>query len=224
MSQSFPYPDPSSDPNSDPNADPNADPNPELHPTPDPAPDPDTKANLRRRLLKARQRIPAQVWRQKSDRICDHLLTWDYFRRCRVILAYTSFRQEPDLSPLTQHHVHWGLPRCVGRDLSWHVWNAQSPRPLQKGAYGILEPHPDSPQVDPSLVDLILVPAVACDVRGYRLGYGAGYYDRLLSRPPWRTIPTLGIVFEYARLPSLPRDVWDRPMRGICSESGLFLA
>jgi 5-formyltetrahydrofolate cyclo-ligase len=77
--------------------------------------------------------------------------------------------------------------------------------------------------VDINLVDLILVPAVACDVRGYRLGYGAGYYDRLLSSSPWRAIPTLGVVFEYARLPSLPQDSWDLPLGGVCSESGLFL-
>jgi len=74
------------------------------------------------------------------------------------------------------------------------------------------------------MVDLMLVPAVACDVRGYRLGYGGGYYDRLFSQPQWQQVPAIGIVFEYARLPSLPKDVWDRPMTGICSESGLFLA
>ena len=187
------------------------------------SPTQETKTDLRRRLVKARQGIPRQVWRQKSDRICAHLLNWDYFRRCRVILAYTSFRQEPDLSPLTEHHPHWGLPRCVEQVLHWHYWSRQGPWPLQPGAYGILEPHPQSPRVDINLVDLILVPAVACDVRGYRLGYGAGYYDRLLSSSPWRAIPTLGVVFEYARLPSLPQDSWDLPLGGVCSESGLFL-
>lgn len=186
-------------------------------------PDTPTKTDLRRRLLKARQSIPAEVWRQKSAHLCAHLLAWEYFRRCRVILAYASFRQEPDLSPLVQHHAAWGLPRCVGKDLHWHRWSVHSPGALQPGAYGILEPDPQSPLVEVSQVDLILVPAVACDGQGYRLGYGAGYYDRLLSQPQWRRIPTIGIVFEYARLPSLPRDVWDRPLHGVCSESGLFL-
>ncbi|HIK44954.1 MAG TPA: 5-formyltetrahydrofolate cyclo-ligase [Leptolyngbyaceae cyanobacterium M65_K2018_010] len=182
------------------------------------------KADLRKRLLKARQSIPAQVWRQKSDRICDHLRAWDYFHHCRVILAYTSFRQEPDLSPLIRHHTHWGLPRCVGKAMHWHYWSPQSQWPLQKGPHGVLEPHPNSPLVDLNQVDLILVPALACDVRGYRLGYGAGFYDRMLSQAQWRQVPAIGIVFEYARLPNLPRDGWDQPMQGICSESGLFLA
>jgi 5-formyltetrahydrofolate cyclo-ligase len=76
----------------------------------------------------------------------------------------------------------------------------------------------------PSAVDLILVPAIACDVQGYRLGYGGGFYDRLLSTPAWRAKPTIGIVFEFARLPQLPVDPWDRPLQGICTESGLFLS
>ncbi len=184
----------------------------------------EAKADLRRRLIRARQSIPPQLWQQKCDRICAHLLAWHYFRQCRVILAYTSFRQEPDLSPLTQHHAHWGLPRCVSKQMQWHYWSPQSKWPLRKGAYGITEPHPKSPLVDLAMVDLMLVPAVACDVRGYRLGYGGGYYDRLFSQPQWQQVPAIGIVFEYARLPSLPKDVWDRPMTGICSESGLFLA
>jgi 5-formyltetrahydrofolate cyclo-ligase len=184
----------------------------------------ETKANLRRRLLKARLSIPPQVWQEKCDRICTNLLNWDYFRQCRVVLAYTSFRNEPDLSPLANHHLHWGLPRCVGKQMHWHHWSIHSKWPLQKGAYNITEPHPESPPVDLNLVDLILVPAVACDVRGYRLGYGGGYYDRMLSQTTWRKTPTIGIVFEYARLPAVPRDVWDRPMPGVCTESGLFLA
>ncbi|WP_008310941.1 5-formyltetrahydrofolate cyclo-ligase [Leptolyngbya sp. PCC 6406] len=183
------------------------------------------KGNLRRRLLKARQAIPPAAWRQKSDRICDHLQTWPGFQQARCVLAYWSFRGEPDLSPLMAPRMDrrrvWGLPRCQEKELVWHQW--QGAQSLVTGAFGIAEPAPTAPLISPALVDLILVPAVACDVQGYRLGYGGGFYDRLLSQPLWRGKPTIAIVFEYARLPTVPRDPWDQPLRGICTETGLYL-
>ncbi|MEO0541521.1 MAG: 5-formyltetrahydrofolate cyclo-ligase, partial [Cyanobacteria bacterium P01_A01_bin.105] len=60
------------------------------------------KATLRRSLLKARQSIPPQLWQQKSQRICQHLAHWPQFRQAKTILAYCSFRNEPDLGPLLQ--------------------------------------------------------------------------------------------------------------------------
>lgn len=182
------------------------------------------KVSLRKRLIRARQSIPPQIWRDKSDRICHHLKALPIFPTSRIILAYWSFRGEPDLGPLLlNQHRWWGLPRCQGKAMYWHRWYTGEPWPLQKGSFGITEPHPQSPGVDPEKVDLILVPAVACDVKGYRLGYGGGYYDRMLSDSRWANKPTIGIVFEYARLPALPRQPWDRPLDGICTESGLFL-
>lgn len=183
------------------------------------------KAELRRSLLKARQSMHQEIWRQKSNRLCVHLQQSPWFTEARTILAYCSFRQEPDLSPLFECHpgIHhrWGLPRCEGKSLVWHLWTPQQ-FPLQAGTYGILEPHPDSPTLKAAEVDLILIPAVACDVRGYRLGYGGGFYDRLLSSPTWARIPTIGVVFEFARLPRLPIDPWDRRLQAICTEVGMF--
>jgi 5-formyltetrahydrofolate cyclo-ligase len=63
---------------------------------------------------------------------------------------------------------------------------------------------------------------VACDRQGYRLGYGGGYYDRLLSSPAWSKIPTIGVVFDFAYFPQLPFDNWDKPLQAIVSETHLF--
>lgn len=192
----------------------------------DPIAEPTSKPDLRRSLLKARRTLTPEIWREQSDRLCTHLQNTPQFIQAQTILAYTSFRQEPDLSPLISGSVsndskRWGLPRCVEKNLAWHVWSSAS-RPLQLGAYGILEPHADEPIIDLETVDLILVPAVAADRQGYRLGYGGGFYDRLLSNPNWATKPTIGILFEFALLPHLPIDPWDHPLDGICTEAGLF--
>lgn len=178
------------------------------------------KKNLRRALLKQRQALSRDEWQEKGDLLCTHLQSSSPFACAQTILTYFSFRQEPDLSSLWGARSFWGIPRCVGTNLVWHRW--QPDDPLQPGAYGILEPHPQSPQIDVEDVDLILVPAVACDERGYRLGYGGGYYDRLLSLPQWTAKNTIGIVFEFARVPNLPIDPWDKPLKAICTEAGFF--
>ena len=178
------------------------------------------KTELRRVLLKQRQSLPLEEWREKSDRICSHLKSSLLFTQSKTILAYFSFRQEPDLSPLfTDTQKRWGFPRCLGKSLSWHSW--QPTEALQMGAYGILEPQVDSPILEPDAVNLILVPAVACDVRGYRLGYGGGYYDRLLSSSEWASKPTIGIVFAEAYFPHLPIEPWDIQLHHVCTDNGL---
>lgn len=185
---------------------------------------PPTKPELRRILLQQRRTLIPEVWRTCSDRLCENLQTAALFQEAKTILAYFSIRQEPDLTPLIQQAGDrvWGFPRCVGKSLVWHAWSTSSILPLQAGAYGISEPHPDSPTLEAAQVDLVLVPAVACDRQGYRLGYGGGFYDRLLSDPAWAAKPTIGIVFEFARLPQLPIDAWDQPLTAVCTEAGLF--
>ena len=180
-----------------------------------------TKTELRKSLLKTRKSLSPEAWREKSELLCNRLQNSTPFTQAKTILAYFSFRQEPDLTPLFATPRKWGFPRCVGKDLSWHVW--QPGDVLCTGAYGILEPLPDAPKIDPSEVDLILLPAVGCDVRGYRLGYGGGYYDRMLTLPEWRSKIAIGTIFEFALLAQLPIDPWDKPLHGICTESRLEL-
>ncbi len=157
-------------------------------------------------------------WQQKSDRICHHLCTSDYFEQAHTIFAYLSFRQEPTLQPLFDRQHQWVLPRCAGSELIWHHWYPADSQQLQQGQYGITEPKATLPTLSPAQADLVLVPAIACDRQGYRLGYGGGYYDRLLSQ--WRSLQTIGILFNEADLIELPTDPWDQPLNAICTDLG----
>jgi 5-formyltetrahydrofolate cyclo-ligase len=182
------------------------------------------KVALRKELIRQRLALNPEIVQDYSQQICDCLQTFPQFQTARTILAYLSIRQEPDLSPLwiaPSRSIHWGIPRCVGKDLVFHHCAPTNPAHFQAGAYGIQEPLPELPMIQPETVDLILVPAVGCDRRGYRLGYGAGYYDRLFAQPQWAKIPAIGIVFHFALLTALPHDAWDLPLQGICTEQEL---
>jgi 5-formyltetrahydrofolate cyclo-ligase len=176
------------------------------------------KKQLRKDLLTKRRQIPHEVWQQKSLAICDRLSNWQTFQQAQNILAFTSFRQEPDLSTLWQRFPkkNWGFARCIEKDLIWHqVVIADFSNQMQLGAFNILEPHPDLPLIDLANIDLILIPAVACDRQGYRLGYGGGFYDRWL---PNSTGFKAGVIFDEFYVDELPHDVWDVTLDVIFTE------
>jgi 5-formyltetrahydrofolate cyclo-ligase len=68
---------------------------------------------------------------------------------------------------------------------------------------------------------LLLVPALACDRQGFRLGYGGGWFDRLRSAAPWRAVPALAVLPQGCLVERLPHDPWDVPLDGWLHEGGL---
>jgi 5-formyltetrahydrofolate cyclo-ligase len=179
------------------------------------------KTELRRSLLHQRQALSPEQWQEQSQKICEQIQSQDLFQQSKTILVYLSHRQEPDLESLFTAYPQklWGLPRCQVQDLVWHYWHPRlTAAAMVKSRYGIREPDANLPLVPVEEVDLILVPCVGCDRTGYRLGYGGGYYDRLLSQPLWQNKPTLGITFAFAYLEKLPINHWDIQLQGVCTE------
>jgi 5-formyltetrahydrofolate cyclo-ligase len=74
--------------------------------------------------------------------------------------------------------------------------------------------------LEPSQLQLLLIPALAIDQRGVRLGYGGGWYDRLRSDPAWQQRPALAVLPQACVVAELPRDPWDLPLDGWISEQG----
>ena len=82
-------------------------------------------------------------------------------------------------------------------------------------------PSPIGAEVAPTGLGCLLVPALAFDTTGFRLGYGGGWYDRLLSDAAWQKVPSFAVVPQGCIVDSLPRDHWDRPFDGWLDETGL---
>ncbi|MDS3862378.1 5-formyltetrahydrofolate cyclo-ligase [Thermosynechococcaceae cyanobacterium BACA0444] len=180
-----------------------------------------SKDKLRQEFLQQRQALERDIWQSKSQKICQRIQALPWFIEALTILAYIPHQQEPDLSGLFQTYntcKKWGLPRTQGQVLVWHrFWPGQALQ-LRPDRYGILTPPADFPVILAAEVDLILVPCVAVDRRGYRLGYGGGFYDRMLAEPAWQSVKTLGIVFDSACVEILPTQAWDIPLNGYCSD------
>ena len=99
----------------------------------------------------------------------------------RTLAAFAPMADEVDLLPLLSGHPgrRWVLPRVVGEEIDLHI--VEDARHLAPGAFGIPEPDPAAPKIDPDEVDVFLCPGLAFDAAGRRLGRGRGYYDRLLA-------------------------------------------
>jgi 5-formyltetrahydrofolate cyclo-ligase len=177
------------------------------------------KKDLRDALLSERIQMPSALWNDRSQQIVERLAAQSFFKVGQTVLGYFSTRQEPDLTHLWESlpEVSFGFPRCERNyQLRWHRW--QPGEPLVQGKFGILEPSPDAPELQTSQVDWMLVPAVGCDRRGYRIGYGGGFYDRLFENPDWRAIPTIGITFDFSLVGGFSVERWDVPLKYVCTE------
>lgn len=176
-----------------------------------------SKNHLRIALRERRQNLAPQVVREDSALIRDRLLRLTQFHDARSVMLYLPARGEVDTWPLLDHF--WGrgseilLPRC--RDNAPGVMDAYavtSRDDLGPGCFGLTEPRADLARPVPAPEpEVILVPALAFDHRGYRLGFGGGYYDRFL--PTLTCAPLLiGPAYAFQFVERIPREPWDRPV------------
>ena len=126
---------------------------------------------------------------------------------------------EPDLRPWLQNLARpLALPAVAGGRLVYRPWRPG--HPLQPDDCGIPSPVAAGPPLQPQQLALLLVPALAVDRRGVRLGYGGGWYDRLRADPAWRPVPALVVLPAACVCDLLPDDPWDVRFDGWLDEQG----
>lgn len=163
----------------------------------------DRKAALRRSARDARSSLDDEDRRIASATIVARLLALRELARAGTVAVYAATDDEPDLGELVGALAARGVrtlwPRVVGAGLEL----AQAgPTQLRPGFRGISEP--EGPAVDPHVVDALLVPGLAFDPHGARLGRGGGHYDRLLAAVDGSAL-RVGVAFACQVVPSVPR-------------------
>ncbi|MDX1934071.1 MAG: 5-formyltetrahydrofolate cyclo-ligase [Capsulimonadales bacterium] len=174
------------------------------------------KAELRQWAIARRNTLDIE---RLSAALCRRVTELPAFHSAEHILIYRAMPQEVDLSSLTADTGRrWYLPRCApGRRLAIHPF-VPGRTPLRPGPFGIAEPDPErTPEVEPDVPDIVLVPALLLTPDGGRLGYGGGYYDRFLPRLRADAV-TVGVLPAAMVVPHLPLDPWDIPVGYVVTE------
>lgn len=184
------------------------------------------KDALRQRIRASRrQQLPSdEAYQAASLRLMQQLERHPRFVAASCVALYWSLPDEPSTHDFLERywqHKTLLLPRVTG-DESMELCHYRGSKSLSCGAFGILEPVGEV-FTDYEALSLIVVPGVAFDANGYRMGRGRGYYDRFLSTlPPYipslcaskpaRGTYRLGICFPFQVVSKLPIDPWDLPM------------
>jgi 5-formyltetrahydrofolate cyclo-ligase len=143
-------------------------------------------------------------------------------------MLYVAFRGEVDTYPIAGRLISDGKVVCLprtdvsGQTITPAFWDGRQAS-LVRGAYGILEPSAEVEVFSPLEIDMVLVPALAFDRSGYRLGYGGGYYDRFLPRCRPDAL-TAGVGFDWQVLDSVPHEPHDIPLKALITPSGWRVA
>jgi len=182
------------------------------------------KTALRDRLLTERTRRPLLEVGEVARALADHLLAAPEVRRAATVAAYVSVGTEPGTGPLLEGLAAAGkrvlLPVLLpDGDLDWGLYDG--PASLVPARLGLLEPA--GPRLGPDALataDVVLVPALAVDRRGVRLGRGGGSYDRALARVPVGTL-VCALLHDGELLDEVPRAAHDRRVTAVVTPGGV---
>lgn len=169
------------------------------------------KQELRSRIRsKKRAMTPAEI-EEKSRMLCEKFLQSEAYQAASSVYGYLPYNQEVRTVPMLEQALRDGkrvaVPKCYGDEMRF-LWMDDLSK-VEKGYAGIPEPIADEPVADDRSA-LVLMPGLAFDPQGHRIGYGGGFYDKFLAGEPGH--PTLALCYDFQMLPSLETEEFDIPV------------
>ena len=182
----------------------------------------DKKNALRKVYSSRRAAIPDEAHRIASEKIAENFFASALYRESDAVLMYLSINREVRTRALVERILADGkrlaLPVCFenGRMTFRYITSRDL---LVKGKFSAPEPSAECEEYCGGIPTVCVIPAIAFDKKGYRIGYGKGYYDRYLTDP---SIVKIGFVYDELRVDSLPRGRFDLSSDLVITEKGVF--
>ena len=172
------------------------------------------KMEIRSRRRATRRALPADARDRRSAEICQRVLELPEWAEAKTVLAFVSMRREVQTGNIVR--AAWAQGKRVATtrmtasrdDLELREWEEDTE--LEESGMMFLQPGERAAPIEEASVDLVLVPALAVDERGHRIGYGKGFYDRLLPRLT-RAL-RVALVFDFERIVEVPNHSGDVPV------------
>ena len=169
------------------------------------------KKELRKAIREKKRAMSAEEIEQKSQALTEAFLRSAAYQSAKTIYGYLPYNQEVRTVPMLEQALRDGkrvaVPKCYGDEMRFIYMVDLSA--VEKGYAGIPEPIADEPVADDESA-LVLMPGMAFDPQGHRIGYGGGFYDKFLAKEPDH--PTLALCYDFQVLPHLDTEEFDIPV------------
>lgn len=169
------------------------------------------KQALRKAVREKKRAMTEEQIREASLRLGELFLRSEMYQQAKTLYGYLPYNQEVRTTAMLQQALSDGkrvaVPKIYGDEMKFIFLDDLSQ--VEKGYSGIPEPIKDGPVADDPTA-LVLMPGLAFDAQGHRVGYGGGFYDRFLEKEP--NHPTIALCYEFQMLPELPVQEYDVPV------------
>ena len=186
------------------------------------------KNEIRAEVLKKRDSIPLDLKKRKDDAVRKNLFDIEEFIDAKSVLMYVSFRTEVDTFDQLKAILCLGkkliVPLVNSKEKTLTLYEIKDITELEPGYMGIPEPNVNEDRkVELKEIDIVVIPGTGFDTKGNRLGYGGGYYDRLLA-DTGKHIPKIALAFEEQIVEDIPAEPHDMKMDIIVTDERVIRA
>ena len=169
------------------------------------------KKTLRKKIRELKRAMTPEQIEEKSNRLCERFLASDFYRDAKTVYGYLPYNQEVRTTPILDQALKDGkrvaVPKIYGDEMKFLYLTDLSQ--VAASSFGIPEPIADEPVATDSTA-LVLMPGLAFDTEGHRIGYGGGFYDKFLAQEPEH--PTVALCYDFQMVQNLPVDDYDIPV------------